>query len=304
METRAHHILVGLFTLAAAASALVFALWMSRSSLDSDYRLYDVLFNEAVSGLGVGSAVQYSGIRIGEVERLWLDPTDPRKVWARIRVSSSAPIKVDTTARLALLNITGASSIELSQGLPTSALLRADNGIPIIEAEPSSLTQLRTNSEELLLSVTELLDRANALLAPENATHLSNTLENLDTFTTAMAGHQDTLREGLETLVKAGDGLTALLARLDQQLSEHGEPLLASANNTMANLERFSERLDILVDDNTAAVGAGMQSLSELAPAMQELRAILSTLSDISRRLEDDPAAFLLGTDNIQEFQP
>ncbi|MCP5356514.1 MAG: MCE family protein [Pseudomonadales bacterium] len=304
METRAHHILVGLFTLAAAASALVFALWMSRSSLDSDYRLYDVLFNEAVSGLGVGSAVQYSGIRIGEVERLWLDPTDPRKVWARIRVSSSAPIKVDTTARLALLNITGASSIELSQGLPTSALLRADNGIPIIEAEPSSLTQLRTNSEELLLSVTELLDRANALLAPENATHLSNTLENLDTFTTAMAGHQDTLREGLETLVKAGDGLTALLARLDQQLSVHGEPLLASANNTMANLERFSERLDILVDDNTAAVGAGMQSLSELAPAMQELRAILSTLSDISRRLEDDPAAFLLGTDNIQEFQP
>ncbi|MCB1666018.1 MAG: MCE family protein [Pseudomonadales bacterium] len=304
METRAHHILVGLFTLAAAASALVFALWMSRSSLDSDYRLYDVLFNEAVSGLGVGSAVQYSGIRIGEVERLWLDPTDPRKVWARIRVSSSAPIKVDTTARLALLNITGASSIELSQGLPTSALLRADNGIPIIEAEPSSLTQLRTNSEELLLSVTELLDRANALLAPENATHLSNTLENLDTFTTAMAGQQDTLREGLETLVKAGDGLTALLARLDQQLSVHGEPLLASANNTMANLERFSERLDILVDDNTAAVGAGMQSLSELAPAMQELRAILSTLSDISRRLEDDPAAFLLGTDNIQEFQP
>lgn len=304
METRAHHILVGLFTLAAAASALVFALWMSRSTLDSDYRLYDVLFNEAVSGLGVGSAVQYSGIRIGEVERLWLDPTDPRKVWARIRVSSSAPIKVDTTARLALLNITGASSIELSQGLPTSALLRADNGIPIIEAEPSSLTQLRTNSEELLLSVTELLDRANALLAPENATHLSNTLENLDTFTTAMAGQQDTLREGLETLVKAGDGLTMLLTRLDQQLSAQGEPLLVSANNTAANLERFSERLEILVNDNTAAVGAGMQSLSELAPAMQELRAILSTLSDISRRLEDDPAAFLLGTDNIQEFQP
>lgn len=304
METRAHHILIGLFTLAAAAAALLFALWMSRSTLDSDYRLYDVLFNETVSGLSVGSPVQYSGIRIGEVERLWLDPTDPRRVWARIRVSSSAPIKVDTMARLALLNITGASSIELSQGLPTSALLRAQEGIPIIEAEPSSLTQLRTNSEELLLSVTELLDRANALLAPENAKHLSNTLANLDTFTAEMVAQQDTLRDGLGGLVEAGDSLKALLSRLDDQLSRQGEPLLANANDAVANLERFSERLDTLVNDNTAAVGAGMQSLSELAPAMQELRAILSTLSDISRRLEDDPAAFLLGTDNIQEFQP
>ncbi|MCB1650080.1 MAG: MCE family protein [Pseudomonadales bacterium] len=304
METRAHHILIGLFTLVAAAAALLFALWMSRSTLDSDYRLYDVLFNETVSGLSVGSSVQYSGIRIGEVERLWLDPTDPRRVWARIRVSSTAPIKVDTMARLALLNITGASSIELSQGLPTSALLQAQGGIPIIEAEPSSLTQLRTNSEELLLSVTELLDRANALLAPENANHLSNTLANLDSFTTAMVAQQDTLRDGLAGLVEAGDSLKTLLSRLDDQLSRQGEPLLASAGDTVANLARVSERLDALVNENSDAVGAGLQSLSELAPAMQELRAILSTLSDISRRLEDDPAAFLLGTDNIQEFQP
>ena len=130
METRAHYILIGAFTLGLGAAALLFGLWMSRATLDSDYRLYDIVFQEAVAGLSVGSPVQYSGIRVGEVERLTLDPEDPRQVWARVRVVSTAPVKVDTTARLALLNITGSSSIALSQGLPSSPLLTADNDVP------------------------------------------------------------------------------------------------------------------------------------------------------------------------------
>lgn len=305
METRAHYILIGAFTFCAGAAALWFSLWLSRSTLDSDYRLYDILFNEAVSGLSVGSPVQYSGIRVGEVERLWLDPQDPRRVWARSRVIGSAPIKTDTTARLALLNITGASSIELSQGLPASPLLRAEGGgIPVIEAEPSSFTQLRTSSEELLLGVTELLDRANAVLAPQNAEHLTSLLSNLDSLTAALNTQQDSLREGLQGLIAVGSSMTQLVQRVDEQFTRHGEPLFANLNQTVVNMERFSERLDTLVGDNSNAVGAGMQSLAELAPAMQELRAILSSLSDISRRLGDDPAAFLLGTDNIKEFQP
>lgn len=297
--------MIGAFTFCAGAAALWFSLWLSRSTLDSDYRLYDILFNEAVSGLSVGSPVQYSGIRVGEVERLWLDPQDPRRVWARSRVIGSAPIKTDTTARLALLNITGASSIELSQGLPASPLLRAEGGgIPVIEAEPSSFTQLRTSSEELLLGVTELLDRANAVLAPQNAEHLTSLLSNLDSLTAALNTQQDSLREGLQGLIAVGSSMTQLVQRVDEQFTRHGEPLFANLNQTVVNMERFSERLDTLVGDNSNAVGAGMQSLAELAPAMQELRAILSSLSDISRRLGDDPAAFLLGTDNIKEFQP
>lgn len=304
METRAHYILIGAFTIGIGAAALLFALWMSRASLDADYRVYDIVFNEAVSGLSVGSPVQYSGIRVGEVEQLRLDPDDPRQVWARVRVISTAPVKVDTTARLALLNITGSSSIALSQGLPSSPLLTAEDGVPIIEAEPSSMAMLRTGSDELMLSVSTLLDRANALLSVDNASRVSRVLENLDTFTTAMTEQQDTMREGLQNLAVAGSDLSNLLRNLDQQLSTHSGPFLESINATVGNLERFSERLDLLLDENSDAMGNGMQSLSELAPAMQELRSILSTLSDISRRLEDDPAGFLLGTDNIQDFEP
>ena len=304
METRAHHIIVGLFTLIAGALVLGFILWMSRSGVDSDFQLYDIRFEEAVSGLSVGSPVQYSGIRVGEVDRLRLDPVDPRLVWARVRISSSAPVKVDTTARLTLLNVTGASGIELSQGLPASALLTAEQGVPVIVAEPSSFARLRVSSDELLASITSLLDRANAILSDENAQNLSSVLRNLDTFTASMNDQQDTLQLGLESLAQAGEDLTAILQRIDDQITSRGEPLMLSASNTAANLEQFSLKLDTLLSDNSQALSNGMQSLSELGPAIADLRGVLSTLNDITTRLEEDPAGFLLGGDNIKEFQP
>jgi phospholipid/cholesterol/gamma-HCH transport system substrate-binding protein len=48
METRAHHILIGLFTAMAAAGLMLFVMWMSQSVVDSDIKRYDILFREAV----------------------------------------------------------------------------------------------------------------------------------------------------------------------------------------------------------------------------------------------------------------
>ena len=52
------------------------------------------------------------------------------------------------------------------------------------------------------------------------------------------------------------------------------------------------------------ALSNGMQSFNELGPAIEELRSVLSGLNDITTRLEEDPAGFLLGDDNIKEYQP
>ena len=83
METRAHHVLIGLFTVIVVAAALLFALWLAKSSSDRQFSDYEIVFNEAVSGLSQGSAVQYNGIKVGDVTQLKLDPQDPRKVLDR-----------------------------------------------------------------------------------------------------------------------------------------------------------------------------------------------------------------------------
>ncbi|MEZ5490948.1 MAG: MlaD family protein [Gammaproteobacteria bacterium] len=304
METRAHYILVGLFTILASAAALLFSLWMSGARSDTDVYTYDVLFREAVSGLAVGSPVQYSGIRVGEVQQLTLDPLDPRIVRARIQVSAAAPVKVDTVARRTLLNITGASAIDLSEGLPESPRLTASEGIPVIEATPSSLSQLRLTSEELLVSASTLLDRANQLFSDENATRVSRVLDNVEVVTASLAAEQQALRDGLEGFAQSSNALNSLLARADQQLRRFDEPVLEGVLAAVTDLQNTSQQLNNLLAESSPAVSSGLQGFAELGPAMRDLRSILSNIDNMTRRLADDPANFVLGNDNVREFRP
>jgi len=304
METRAHYILIGLFTVTAIAAVLGFVLWLSATGTDRDVQRYDILFREPVAGLNAGSAVQYSGIRVGEVERLTLDPEDPRMVWVRVRVSAATPIKVDTQARLALVNITGAYSIELSQGLPESPQLTSATGIPVIEASPSPFTQLRLSGEELLVSINTLLDNANAILSGQNAEHLGRVLANLDSITTAIDEQQDTMAEGLRTVLDAGERLIDLMANIETQAERHVEPLFQSASGVMLQIETMTAQVDTILRENSEALSSGLQSVAELGPAMRELREILATLNQISNRIEEDPADFLFGGANIRDYRP
>jgi len=304
METRASYILVGLFTLFASAAVLIFTLWLTGAGTDREVNRFDVLFREAVSGLSVGSPVQYSGIRVGEVEQLTLDPLDPRIVRARIQVTSDVPVKVDTVARRTLLNITGASAIELGEGLPESPQLTASDGIPVIDATPSSLAQLRVTSEEILLSTSTLLDRANRLFSDENAERVSGVLDDIEAVTTALTSQQYVLQKGLEGLAQSSFALTELLTHADEQLTLYQEPVLGGIVAAIEELQQTNQQLNTLLADNSPALAAGMEGFAELGPAMRELRGILSEINSVTRRISDDPTGFVLGNDSIREYNP
>ena len=312
METRAHHVLIGIFTLAVAAGILLFSLWLVKAGSQQDSRLYDIVFREAVSGLSVGSAVEYSGIRVGEVEQLSLDPDDPRQVWARVRIARQTPVKTDTRARLALANITGAANIQLSDGSPDSPRLQAeDDAIPVIVADPSPIAQLRLNSEELLSGFKSLIENANALFSKENGEHFSQTLANLNATTGVIAEQETDLRQGIQDLVQASqqmkvtmDHAATLLGKLEGQFNDNGERLWRNADQAAASLARSSAQIERLLTDNQQALHSGLQGMGELEPTLRELRSTLETLGEVSRKLEQDPSDFLLGGERIKEFQP
>mgnify|MGYP003349263619 CR=1 FL=1 len=44
METRANHVLIGSFALLVVAAAMLFALWIGKSSLDREFAEYDVIW--------------------------------------------------------------------------------------------------------------------------------------------------------------------------------------------------------------------------------------------------------------------
>lgn len=312
METRAHYVLIGLFTVLVVVAGLLFGLWLAKSSADRQFSEYDIVFNEAVTGLSQGGAVQYNGIKVGDVTQLKLDPKDPRRVLARIRLAGDTPVRKDTRAKLALTGVTGMAIIQLSGGSPGSEPLTApDGGIPVITADPSPLNRLLTNGEDLMTNINEVVARASLLLSPENVGRIDRTLDHLDKATGVIADQREDLRQLLQQLAQASKQANATLAQTEQLASNanglinnQARTTLDSAKNAMASLERATASIDRLLNDNRDALNGGMQGLNEIGPAVRELRDAAGSLRGISRRFDDNPAGFLLGRDRSKEFVP
>src|SRR5690625_1544984 len=120
METRANHVLIGVFTLIGALVLVFGALWSSRWASNSQWQQLEVHFLQPVSGLSAGSEVEYNGIKMGTVRDLRLSPSDPGRVIAIMDLDEQAPLREDTTARLAGHGLTGVSDIPLRGGSPDS----------------------------------------------------------------------------------------------------------------------------------------------------------------------------------------
>ncbi|MGW8463987.1 MlaD family protein [Pseudomonas sp. CLCA07] len=312
METRAHHVLIGLFTVIVVAGALLFGLWLAKSSVDTEFKDYEVVFNEAVSGLSKGSSVQYSGIKVGDVVTLRLDPKDPRRVLARIRLGGDTPVKEDTKAKLALTGVTGTSIIQLSGGTPQSPALKGKDGnLPTIVASPSPIALLLSDSNELMAGVNTLMHNANLLFSTENVERISNTLEHLEQTTGTIADQRGDIRQAMQQLASVGkqannmlEQTTALMRNANGLLNDHGKQALGSAEQAMKSLEQSTTTINKLLATNQDSLNSGMQGLNGLAPAIRELRETLTSLRAISQRLEENPSGYLLGRDKNKEFTP
>ncbi len=312
METRAHHVIIGLFTLAGLLLALGFGVWLVKSGKQVETHRYRVVFEEAVSGLTVGSLVQYNGLRVGEVRQLQLDPTDPRRVLADMEVSAATPINQGTKARLAIANITGAANILLSTDNPAAPpLVKPEDSPPTILAEPSAIGSLLGNSETLFANVNELVDQGAQLLSPENIGRIGRIIHNLervsDELVESRAGVGETLNEltqaARDAQVVMRDAST-LLVNTERMLTTQGGPMLAEGQKAMQALAQSSQQLEQLLSRNTGAVDRGLQGMAEVGPVMQELQRSLGTLNRILSRLEEDPAGYLTGKAPANEFTP
>ncbi|WP_223508788.1 MlaD family protein [Pseudomonas sp. BF-RE-29] len=312
METRAHDVLIGLFTVIVVTAALLFGLWLAKSSVDTEFKDYEVVFNEAVSGLSQGSSVQYSGIKVGDVISLRLDPKDPRRVLARIRLAGDTPVKEDTQAKLALTGVTGTSIIQLSGGTPQSPTLKGKDGnLPTIVASPSPIARLLNDSEDLMAGVSTLMHNANLMFSTENIERISNTLEHLEQTTGAIADQRGDIRQTMQQLASVGkqantmlEQTTALMRNANGLLNEHGKEALGSAEQAMKSLQESSATLNKLITANQDSLNSGMQGLNGLGPAVREMRETLSSLRTITTRLEANPSGYLLGSDKTKEFTP
>ena len=299
METKANHVLVGLFALVVTIAAFAFVYWLARLDETSNRTPIYVVFDGSVSGLNTGSSVLYNGIKVGEVSSLEIIRGDPKNlVRALLRVDAArTPLKQDTKAQLEYQGLTGVAAVQLFGGSFSAPDLTAEKGqIPTIFAEKGQFQDLMDAGRAIVSRASEVLDRIDRILG-DNETSINTTLKNVETFTgslarnsdnidklfadanqlaerlNSMSGGFDELVKGINSLVGEGGGdlmknIGSAFKRLDTFLAENGPDL----QRTVANLEQFTTTLT--------------QNRDDLEGFIKDARATAGKLSGVSDKLD------------------
>ena len=307
METRANHVLIGLFTIIVAILGVLFALWAANWTSNRNWDNYDIIFTEAVTGLSTGGIVQYNGINVGEVRRLSLDPKDPRKVIARIRLSSDTPVKVDTKAKLAFVGLTGVAQIQLTGGLPESPRLEGtpERPVPVIMTEPSAL-------QNIALAAGDIAERVRLILSDENVDRITGVLEDVKQLTGTLAAEKQeiaaliaNLREASGEINKTMKQVQGSLGTVDREVIAKMPALVEKLDRSLANLDKATGNANAILGDNRQAIADFSQNgLGQVGPTLTELRVLVRDLRRVSSRLDQNPAGYLTGKTQPEEFEP
>jgi phospholipid/cholesterol/gamma-HCH transport system substrate-binding protein len=200
MENRARYVAIGLFTLAVTAAGFAFVYWLQNIGGLGQRTFYQVRFEAPVSGLLKGSAVLFNGIRVGEVTEIGLTAQNPKQVTVMMAVDPATPVRADTRVEIEFQGLTGATAIALRGGSATAPALKAPGGAPpLLVADDVATQSLTTAAREAL--------RRLDLILVENAEPLKGTIENLNTFSSALARNADKLDgivAGLERFTGGG----------------------------------------------------------------------------------------------------
>ena len=209
---------------AEARASFAFVYWLENKGGFSQRTNYQVRFDSSVSGLLVGSAVLFNGIRVGEVTDLTLDPDHPEQVVATIGVVQGTPVRSDTEVGLELQGLTGGAAVTLLGGSSDSPPVETADGQPAVLVATPNATQDWT---ALARSVLRKLD---TILA-DNADNLHSAIGNLNTFTDVLARNSDRIDGilgGIEKMTGGGTskstGLTYDLAAPKDFPPLKGEP--------------------------------------------------------------------------------
>ena len=243
MENQARYVLVGLFTVAVMAAGFAFVYWLNASGGLQQRAHYLIRYQNSVSGLLVGSAVQFNGVRVGEVTALDFNPAAPKEIAATIAVVTGTPIRADTKAGIEFQGLMGAPAVSLTGGTSASALPAAGPAsLPVIVADPNA----GQNMTEVARAVLRRLDT----VISENSEPLHNTIANLSKFSDALGRNTDRV-----------DGIVAGIERMTGGAGKSPVPVFdLAAPHTFPKFEKPSVSL-LVVPYPTAPATLGQDKI-------------------------------------------
>ena len=313
METRSNHLMVGAVVMALLAALLLFFVWLAGLS-NKDTRCFDVYFAQGVGGLNKGSTVSFSGVPVGQIEKISLLPNRPEFVWVRIEVDSETPVLQGTTAQIKGVGFTGVSEIQLDGavkgGRPITQV--GPQGCPVIPASSGGLGALLNSAPELLDRIQRLTERLTELLSDRNQNSISDILENVDATTRILRERAPDLADAMQDarIAARNAGIAAQnVARLadstDRLVKEQGQPAAQDLRRAIAGVERATGNLDAMIADARPGIqNLTKSTLPEANRLVRDLRELSESLTGFSQRLEQGGIGGALGPEKLPDYKP
>ena len=340
--TRAQKVRLGIFLFTGLAGLIGGLVVLAGMKLGEKRDSYTVRFKNqgvSLSGLDVGSPVKYSGIRIGRVENIRLDPEDVSVIEVTLSLQGDTPVAEDSVVTLGYLGITGLKYVELSRGSRSARIRSPGEEIP---EGPSLLDDITVQATRLTQQAGTLMERLSELTGPDMRARLERVLDRteklLETTEQTVDENRDRIAKLTDSLAEASSESAELLRGVQKSLSRadrliaRADPavmgVLSESRALVAELRQTRDTLDGLLGDGrdlmqNASVAVGderlgktllsidrlvsrgylllAQTRDDIEDAIRYLRETSENMTAFSQRVKDDPSLLLLGSDAEEE---
>jgi len=280
-----------------------------------------VVFQGSVAGLTVGSPVTFRGVQIGSVARISvhvragneqpvipvvLDLEPSRISWPsgktmeayyglqhaidlglRAQLSSVSLVTGQLDVDLDFLPGTPANYSDPSAGMPEIPTVRSDMQHFKDQLLRMNLPELANDARGALVSAQRILDRVDGKIDPlvDSIQHVAGSAQlTLDTATGVLRRVQADAARTLGSIDKLADETRHQVAAKGRAL----DPVVASAGQATANANKLLTSLN-------GMVGPAAPMRGDLEASVRDLAASASSLRDLTRNLQRNPAGTLFG---------
>ena len=256
MDTKANYVAVGLFVVLAFLTLFASLYWAYGVDNTTQTATLRIRIPGSASGLGRGSAVLFNGVKVGDVQRVYIDVNNPRAAIADARVDRLTPITQSTRADIGIAGLTGQANIELKGGdaAETNLLTQAeeDGTVAEITANPSAVTELLQTAQDIFSRAERAVATFEGFVADVRQP-LTSTVQNVETFSLSLSRNADGVNEFLANFGALSKTLGTVSERLDSTLAATEELIRSVDRDKVAtivgNVETFTTTLNTAAGD-------------------------------------------------------
>jgi phospholipid/cholesterol/gamma-HCH transport system substrate-binding protein len=295
MGKDSHALATGLFMATLIIGIVTIVIWLG--DVQQQTQTYVATTRDSVTGLKAGSTVYYRGIDVGKVSAVRFDTNDPSVIVVPMEVDSVVRFTRGVYATLELQGVTGLTRIALKDSgdnpepLPSGEY--PNTHIPI---KPSLIDRLSDAGEDTVKETHELVLRLNQLLDKNNVQQMKQILINIESATSRFS----TLQNSADKALAQVPPLTADARRALSEVNELTDEFKQLSRQMRQELTVLSRQSGDLMQTGASV---GQQLLQTTMPRantlMLQMQATIHRFDHVTRMLETDPQAFLLGAEPL-----